>query len=81
MSAMPQSQQAYPLHVATIGQSLELERVSGRPDITARLASLGFVPGTQLTVINYTTSGPLIVAMKDARVIISLDMARSIWVR
>lgn len=81
MSAAACHRHSHPLHVAAMGETLELDRLSGGPDVVAHLASLGFVPGAELQIISTTANGPLIIAVKDGRMIISRGMARNIWVR
>ncbi len=51
-------------------------RVSGRPRLIQRLASLGVVPGVSLTVLK--PHGPAIVTMGGARIAIGKTAAQSV---
>ena len=51
-------------------------RVSGRPRLVQRLASLGVVPGVSLTVLK--PHGPAIVTMGGARIAIGKAAAQSV---
>ncbi len=51
-------------------------RVSGRPRLIQRLASLGVVPGVSLTVLK--PHGPAIVTMGGARIAIGKAAAQSV---
>lgn len=68
-----------PLTFAQIGEGNVVRRVGGSPEVRRHLESLGFVAGSRVTVIT-SLSGNLIVSIKDTRVAISKEMARSILV-
>ncbi len=70
-----------PLYLAELGQVVRLHRVSGAPKIQARLGALGFVQGAELCVLNTAFAGPLIVSLRDERLVLSREMAQHIWVR
>ena len=53
-------------------------RVSGRPRLMMRLATLGVVPGVLLTVIK--THGPAIVSLGGARIAIGRGAAQAVVV-
>ncbi len=70
-----------PLYLAGVGQIVCLQCVSGDPKIRARLGALGFVQGAELCVLNIAFAGPLIVSLRDERLVLSREMAQHIWVR
>jgi len=48
--------------------------------LRSRLAALGLVPGTEVEVINNSSRGPFIVAIKESRVMLGRGMAQKIMV-
>ena len=63
-----------PLTMAPVGQASKIQRVGGNDETKRFLANLGFVVGSEVTVIS------AIVNIKDSRVAINQDMARHIMV-
>lgn len=68
-----------PLTMATSGEQAVVKKVGGREETRHFLESLGFVPGTAVTVVSQT-AGNLIVNVKDTRVALSQNMANKILV-
>ena len=68
-----------PLMLATVGEEQIIKRVGGSPEVKKHLENLGFVVGSNVTVIT-TMAGNVIVNVKEARVAISEEMARKIMV-
>lgn len=68
-----------PLTMAPVGQASTIQRVGGSEETRRFLANLGFVVGTEVTVIS-AIGGNVIVNVKDSRVAINQDMARHIMV-
>ena len=68
-----------PLTMAPVGQASKLQRVWGNDETKRFLANLGFVVGSEVTVIS-AIGGNVIVNIKDSRVAINQDMARHIMV-
>ena len=68
-----------PLTMAPVGQASKIQRVGGNDETKRFLANLGFVVGSEVTVIS-AIGGNVIVNIKDSRVAINLDMARHIMV-
>ena len=68
-----------PLTMAPIGQASKIQRVGGNDETKRFLANLGFVVGSEVTVIS-AIGGNVIVNIKDSRVAINQDMARHIMV-
>jgi len=68
-----------PLTVADIGEHNIIKRIGGRQEVKKHLEDLGFVVGSDVTVIN-TLGGNLIVSVKESRVAISREMAQKIMV-
>ena len=68
-----------PLTMAPVGQASKIQRVGGNDETKRFLANLGFVVGSEVTVIS-AIGGSVIVNIKDSRVAINQDMARHIMV-
>ena len=68
-----------PLTMAAIGEINTIRRVGGNDETKRFLENLGFVAGTEVTVLS-TIGGNVIVNIKDSRVAINADMARHIMI-
>ena len=68
-----------PLTLANIGEENIIRKVGGKTEIRAHLENLGFVSGSNVTVVA-AIGGNLIVNVKESRVAISKEMASKIMV-
>ena len=68
-----------PLTMAREGEIKFIKKVGGKEETRQFLAKLGFIPGTNVTVIT-ETQGNMIINIKDSRVAISREMAIKILV-
>ena len=68
-----------PLTMATCGEPNTVKRVGGKEETKKFLENLGFVAGSEVTVVS-TVSGNLIVNVKDSRIAVGKDMAMKILV-
>ena len=68
-----------PLTMSPVCQASKIQRVGGNDETKRFLANLGFVVGSEVTVIS-AIGGNVIVNIKDSRVAINQDMARHIMV-
>lgn len=64
---------------APVGQPLRLVVVRADHKVTHRLAELGLTPGVTLSVVQ-ATGGPLLVAVRGARIAIGRELARQMEV-
>lgn len=64
---------------APMGQPLRLLAVRGDHKVVHRLAELGLTPGVSLTVVQ-AAGGPLLVAVRGARIAIGRELAEQIEV-
>ena len=64
------------LTVVDTGESFVIKRIGGKPEVRKHLENLGFVVGSNVSVIN-AMGGSI---MKEARVAISQEMAQKIMV-
>lgn len=68
-----------PLILAESGAEVMVKRVGGNDAIRQHLETLGFVPGSFVTVVT-EIAGNVIVNVKDSRIAISREMAQKILV-
>ena len=68
-----------PLTMAKEGEVASIKRVGGKDEVRRHLENMGFVPGTDVTVVSIN-NGNVIVNVKDARVAISREMANKILI-
>ena len=68
-----------PLTFADAGQEYVIKKIGGNPEVKKHLENLGFVAGTDVSVIN-TIGGNVIVKVKETRVAISQEMAQRIMI-
>ena len=68
-----------PLTMAGAGETAVIRRVGGNEEVKRHLEILGFVTGSEVTVVS-VVSGNVIVNVKDSRVAISKEMANKIMV-
>lgn len=66
-----------PLTMATMGEVNKIVKVGGNEETRRFLENLGFVAGTEITVVS-SNGGNLIVNVKDSRIAVNEDMARHI---
>ena len=66
-----------PLTMATMGEVNKIVKVGGNEETRRFLENLGFVAGTEITVVS-SIGGNLIVNVNDSRIAVNEDMARHI---
>ena len=68
-----------PLGMAAIGDVNTIKKITGRDDVRQHLAELGFVVGSEVTVVN-EIAGNLIVQVKESRLALDKTMANRIMI-
>ena len=68
-----------PLTMLNIGETGKIKRIGGNEETRRFLNNLGFVVGTEVSVVS-AIGGNVIVNIKDSRVAINEDMAKRILV-
>lgn len=68
-----------PLTILNIGETGKIKRIGGNEETRRFLNNLGFVVGTEVSVVS-AIGGNVIVNIKDSRVAINEDMAKRIMV-
>ncbi len=68
-----------PLSFAKVGDAPYIRGITGKDDVRAHLAEMGFVVGEQVRIIS-DMGGNLIIGVKDSRVAISKALAARIMI-
>ena len=68
-----------PLTMAKAGETVTIGRISGKDEVRQHLAEMGFVVGSDITVVS-EMGGNVIVQVKDSRVALDRSMANRIMV-
>ena len=68
-----------PLTMAKAGEKNTITKIGGKEDVRRFLETLGFVVGSDVTVVS-ENNGNVIVNIKESRVAISKEMANKIMV-
>jgi len=68
-----------PLTMCEPGEIQTVKRIGGSPEVKLHLENLGFVVGSNVTVIT-SMGGNVIVNVKESRIAISREMAQKIMV-
>ena len=68
-----------PLTMAKAGETVTIKKITGKDEVRLHLAELGFVVGSQVTVVN-EIAGNLIVQVKESRLALDKTMADRIMV-
>ena len=66
-----------PLSIAPQGKKIYIQKIGGSRDTKRHLGSLGFIPGSELTIIS-TNSGNIIVNIHDTRIALNQSLANKI---
>lgn len=68
-----------PLTMSKAGDTVTIQKITGKDEVRLHLAELGFVVGSQVTVVN-EIAGNLIVQVKESRLALDKTMANRIMV-
>ena len=66
-----------PLTLARAGETVTVRKITGRDEVRAHLAELGFVVDEDVTVVS-EIAGSLILQVKDCRIALGRDLANRI---
>lgn len=69
-----------PLAMATIGDRVWVVQVNGGQKMVRRLTNMGIVPGVEITIVNRTESGSVIVGLQNCRIGLGAGMAHRVTV-
>ena len=68
-----------PLTMAKAGETVTIKKITGKGEIRLHLAELGFVVGSEVTVVN-EIAGNLILQVKESRIALDKTMANRIMI-
>ena len=68
-----------PLTMAKTGQTVTIRKITGRDEVRQHLAELGFVVGSDVTVVN-EVAGNLILQVKNSRIALDRTMANRVMI-
>lgn len=68
-----------PLSMAKPGETVTIRKITGKDEVRAHLAELGFVVDSAVTVVS-ELAGNLILQVKDSRIALDKSMANRILV-
>ena len=63
-----------------VGETVRLVKVDAGRGLNSRLAAMGLVANTELTVVSNSHPGPFVVIVKDSKVMLGRGMAHKIMV-
>jgi ferrous iron transport protein A len=75
------SQDVIPLNALETGERGVVVELKGGHGLLGRMTSLGFTPGTEVTILQNFGRGPLIARVRDARIALGRGEARHVRVR
>ena len=75
-----EQKQSQPLSTIQSGESVRLTSIEAGRGLNSRLASMGLVPNTEITVINNGHPGPFVISVKGTRMMLGRGMAQKIMV-
>jgi len=70
-----------PLSAVLDGQTVTLVQVDAGRGLKSRLASMGLLPNTEITVISNKHPGPFMISVKKTKMVLGRGMAHKIMVR
>jgi Fe2+ transport system protein FeoA len=73
--------QTKPLSVVKTGETVRLVRVDAGRGLNSRLASMGLVANSEIKVVSNGHPGPLVIVVKDVKVMLGRGMAHKIMVK
>jgi len=69
-----------PLSMVGPGETVKLVKVNAGRGLNSRLAAMGLVANTELTVLSNSHPGPFVVTVKQSKVMLGRGMAHKIMV-
>lgn len=75
-----EQKETQPLSTVRSGQSVKLASIEAGRGLNSRLASMGLLPNTEITVVNNGHPGPFVIRVKGTRMMLGRGMAHKIMV-
>ena len=61
--------QSKPLSMVKAGETVKLAGIDAGQSLNSRLASMGLVPSTEITVVSNGHPGPFVISVKNSRMV------------
>jgi Fe2+ transport system protein FeoA len=81
VKTLREQSQVRSLSVVKTGEKARLVRVDAGRRLNSRLASMGFVPDVEITVVSNGHPGPFVVVIKDVKLALGRGVAHKIMVK
>ena len=62
------------------GETVKVVKIDAGRGLNSRLAAMGLVPSTQITVVSNSHPGPFVLSVKESKVMLGRGMAHKIMV-
>jgi len=72
--------QVRPLSMVGVGEKVKVAKIEAGRDLNSRLAAMGLVPNTEVTVVSNAHPGPFVLNVKGSKVMLGRGMAHNIMV-
>ena len=72
--------QIKPLSKTKSGETVRLERIDAGRGLNSRLAAMGLLPNTKITIVNNGHPGPFVISVKGSRMMLGRGVAHKILV-
>lgn len=70
-----------PLAMVKNGRMTRLVAINAGCELKGRLSALGLIPGVEVEMIQNPLNGPVIISLREGRLILGREMAQKIIVR
>lgn len=70
-----------PLSMVGAGETVKVVKVNAGRGLNSRLAAMGLVANTEITVVSNSHQGPFVVTVKESKVMLGRGMAHKIMVK
>ncbi len=70
-----------PLSMVGAGETVKVVKVNAGRGLNSRLAAMGLVANTEITVVSNSHTGPFVVTVKQSKVMLGKGMAHKIMVK
>ena len=72
--------EAMPLSMVAVGRKVRLVSIDAGQGLRSRLAAMGLVKNTEISVVNNSHPGPFVINVKGTKVMLGRGMAQKIMV-
>lgn len=72
---------ARPLSSTAAGEVVEIHSIEAGRGLQSRLSAMGLLPGVSVRILRNSRGGPVVIAVKDSRVMLGRGAAHKVMVR